>query len=92
MIINKDGLITEIEVKHNLLSGGQQQKVVLMRAMVHEKSILYLDEATSAIDQKGATKILCNLTQGKETLLMIAHNLSEEQRALFDREIHLEGK
>lgn len=63
-----------------------------MRAMVHEKSILYLDEATSAIDQKGATKILRNLTQGKETLLMIAHNLSEEQRALFDREIHLEGK
>ena len=88
----KDGLATEIEVKHNLLSGGQQQKVVLMRAMVHEKSILYLDEATSAIDQKGATKILRNLTQGKETLLMIAHNLSEEQRALFDREIHLEGK
>ena len=88
----KEGLATEIEVKHNLLSGGQQQKVVLMRAMVHEKSILYLDEATSAIDQKGATKILRNLTQGKETLLMIAHNLSEEQRALFDREIHLEGK
>lgn len=88
----KDGLATGIEVKHNLLSGGQQQKVVLMRAMVHEKPILYLDEATSAIDQKGATKILRNLTQGKETLLMIAHNLSEEQRALFDREIHLEGK
>lgn len=87
-----DGLATEIEVKHDLLSGGQRQKVILMRAMVHEKSILYLDEATSAIDQKGATKILRNLTQGEETLLMIAHNLSEEQKSLFDREIHLEGK
>lgn len=88
----KEGIATEIEVRHDLLSGGQQQKVVLMRAMVHEKPILYLDEATSAIDQKAATKILRNLTQGEETLLMIAHNLNEEQKALFDHEIHLEGK
>lgn len=88
----KDGLATEIEVQHDLLSGGQRQKVVLMRALVHEKTILYLDEATSAIDQAATTEILRNLTQEKQTVLMIAHNLTEEQKSLFDREIHLEAK
>lgn len=88
----KDGLATKIEVKHNLLSGGQRQKVVLMRAMVHEKPILYLDEGTSAIDQRATTTILRNLTQTNQTTLMIAHNLTEKQKELFDREIHLEDK
>ncbi len=88
----KKGLDTEIEVKHDLLSGGQQQKVVLMRALIHQKSVLYLDEATSAIDQEATTKILQNLVQGKQTILMVAHNLNEKQKMLFDHEIHLEGK
>ena len=88
----KDGLATEIEVKHDLLSGGQRQKVVLMRALIHKKPILYLDEATSAIDQAATTRILQNLVQTDRTILMIAHNLTKEQKALFDRKIYLEGK
>lgn len=88
----KHGLTTEIDVKHDLLSGGQRQKVVLIRAMVHEKPILYLDEATSAIDQVATTRILQNLMKTDQTILMIAHNLTKEQKALFDYEIHLEGK
>ena len=88
----KNGLSTKINVKKNILSGGQRQKVVLMRALVHNKPILFLDEATSAIDRNATTKILRNLTQGKQTILMIAHNLNKEQKDLFDREIYLETK
>lgn len=88
----KDGMATHLDPHHELLSGGQKQKIVLMRALLHETPFLYLDEATSAIDQKATTTILQNLVQNKTTILMIAHNLTREQKALFDREIHLEGK
>lgn len=88
----KEGLNTQLEVKHNLLSGGQQQKVVLMRALIHDKAVLYLDETTSAIDRQTTTKILRNLMKTDHTVLMIAHNLNAEQKKLFDREIHLEVK
>ena len=93
-IMMKDAAIDEaIEVDTSLrFHVSEGLDAMKEREKKNKKSLLYLDEATSAVDQKGATKILRNLTQGKETLLMIAHNLSEEQRALFDREIHLEGK
>lgn len=88
----KDGIKTQLEMEQDLLSGGQKQKVVLMRALLHKTPVLYLDEATSAIDQAGTTTILQNLVQTQATVLAIAHNLTPEQKALFDREIHLEGK
>lgn len=87
-----DGLQTKLDPHHELLSGGQKQKVVLMRLLLHQTPILYLDEPTSAIDQKATTLILQNLIKTKATLLMIAHNLTSEQKALFDREICLEEK
>lgn len=87
-----DGLNTRLDPHYEFLSSGQQQKVILMRLMLHQTPILYLDEATSAIDQKATTLILHNLLQTQTTVLMIAHNLTPEQKALFDREIHLEEK
>lgn len=84
-------LLMKIDPEDNILSGGQKQKVVLMRAMIHNKSVLFMDEATSAIDQATTTKILQNLLTSKRTILMVAHNLSPDQKALFDREIHLKG-
>lgn len=86
----KNGLATPIDPQKNLLSGGQKQKVVLMREMIYCKPILYLDEATSAIDEQATTKILQELVKSRQTLVMIAHNLSSKQKQLFDREIHLE--
>lgn len=88
----KNGIETQLDPQQELLSGGQKQKVVLMRALLHEKPILYLDEATSAIDQQATTKIFQNLMQSRATILAVAHNLTVEQRALFDREVHLERK
>lgn len=48
-----------------------------------------MDEATSAIDEKATKKIVENLLNQKQTILMIAHNFSPELREKFDYEIKL---
>ena len=70
-------------------SGGQRQKVVLARAQIHDSQLIFIDEGTSAIDAHNGLEILQNLLQTDATIVFIAHNLTEEMRQLFDREIHL---
>lgn len=58
------------------LSGGQQQKVFLARALVSSPPILILDEPSSHIDIKGEeviTSILRKL-KGKKTIIVITHD------------------
>lgn len=83
------GLETSVDLAGDNLSGGQKQKVVLARAEVHDSQLLLIDEGTSAIDQAAGRKILDKLLQSKQTVVLIAHNLTKEERDLFDREIKL---
>jgi len=60
------------------LSGGEKQRVSIARAILANKKILVLDEATSSLDSKTEHEIqkdLYNLMQGR-TSLIIAHRLS----------------
>lgn len=52
-------------------------------------SIQIFKSITSAIDAHNGLEILRNLLQTDATIVFIAHNLTEEMRQLFDREIHL---
>jgi ABC-type bacteriocin/lantibiotic exporter with double-glycine peptidase domain len=82
-IINPDNI---------LLSGGQKQKIILAREIIDPKSFIFLDEPTSAIDTKTTTKILKIISELPSTIIMIAHNLTPEQKLMFDREIHFSKK
>lgn len=83
------GLETLVDLAGDNLSGGQKQKVVLARVEVRDSQLLLVDEGTSAIDQAAGRKILDKLLQSKQTVVLIAHNLTKEERDLFDREIKL---
>ena len=83
------GLETPVDLAGDNLSGGQKQKVVLARAEVRDSQLLLVDEGTSAIDHAAGRKILDKLLQSKQTVVLIAHNLTKEERDLFDREIKL---
>jgi energy-coupling factor transport system ATP-binding protein len=69
----------------HLLSGGQQQKIVLAGTLALDSEILVLDEPTSMLDLKDRGEIL-DLFQkihdrGKRTLLHITHSFDEALRA-----------
>jgi ABC-2 type transport system ATP-binding protein len=60
------------------LSGGQKQTVVIMRALLHDPPLVYLDEPTKGLDPLIAKKIRAFLTQQEgKSLLLTSHILSE---------------
>lgn len=72
------GLETRIGAEGTYLSGGEQQRIVLARAILKNAPIVVLDEATAFADPENEYLIqraLKGLTRGK-TVLMIAHRLS----------------
>jgi heme exporter protein A len=62
------------------LSRGLQQRVSIARAIVHQPSVVLLDEPYSGLDESGAgalTSLLRGLKQGGATLVMVTHNVAE---------------
>ncbi len=94
-----NGYDTEIGEAGGTLSGGEQQRIAIARAVLKNAPILVLDEATSALDTQSETIIqesLTNLMQGR-TCFIIAHRLSTVMRAdnilvIKDGEIVENGK
>ena len=73
-----EGIHTVIGTKGVYLSGGEQQRVTIARAMLKNAPILILDEATAFADPDNEAKVqaaFAQLAKGK-TVLMIAHRLS----------------
>ncbi len=76
----------------NELSGGQQQKVAIGRALIINPIIILADEPTGNLDSKSSNEIMQLLKKAnkdyKQTIIMITHNL--EIAKLADRIIKIE--
>ena len=73
-----DGINTVIGTEGTYLSDGEQQRIVLARAILKDAPIIIMDEATAFADPENEhliQKALSELTKGK-TVLMIAHRLN----------------
>ena len=85
------GLKDRFENKPNQLSGGEQQRVAVARALINNPSIIMADEPTGNLDSANARE-LHNLfidlrNKFGQTFLIVTHN--EELAALSDRILHM---
>lgn len=81
-----EGLDTPVGEGGSNLSGGQKQRVAIARALIHNRSILLVDEGTSALDQEKADIVEKSLLGNPDlTLILVSHHLSPERKACFTR-------
>ncbi len=58
------------------ISGGQAQRILLARALVHDPKLIILDEATSALDNASQKAVTDAMNALSATRIVIAHRLS----------------
>ena len=73
-----NGYDTIIGPRADAVSGGQQQRICIARALVARPSVLILDEPTSALDPRSESLLQESLTTLKDgmTLFIVAHRIS----------------
>lgn len=78
-----NGIHTVIGEKGTYLSGGEQQRITIARAVLKDAPILILDEATAFADPDNETKVQAAFDEMSKdkTLVMIAHRLSTVMNA-----------
>lgn len=90
-IIKDLGLEDKLSKYPNELSGGEQQRVSIARALAKKPTVLFLDEPTGALDEETGRKILEYLLKLKDkshfTMIMVTHN--ENIAELANRIIHV---
>jgi len=94
-LLNMLGLAERIENKPNQLSGGEQQRVAVARALINKPDIIFADEPTGNLDSANAKelhKLFFELREKfNQTFLIVTHN--EELAQLSDRVLHMkDGK
>lgn len=70
------GIQTVLSESGNTISGGQQQRILIARAIMNHPQVLYFDEATSALDNLTQAKVCQSLDAMHVTRIVIAHRLS----------------
>jgi ATP-binding cassette subfamily C protein len=70
------GMHTVISEGAGTFSGGQRQRLLIARAVVHRPRILLFDEATSALDNRTQETVSRSIERLKATRIIVAHRLS----------------
>ncbi|MFZ6024811.1 MAG: ABC transporter ATP-binding protein [Bacteroidota bacterium] len=85
------GLSDRMENKPNQLSGGEQQRVAVARALINQPDIIFADEPTGNLDSTNARELHSLFgqlrQQFQQTFLIVTHN--EELAGLSDRVLHM---
>ncbi len=84
-VIEAVGLKDKLQKYPNELSGGEQQRVSVARALAKKPKVLFLDEPTGALDEQTGRQVLdyiCKLQKEYGfTIVMVTHNLNIAEMA-----------
>lgn len=82
--VDVDGILEVVGMKRHSkkymyeLSGGEQQRVSIARALAKQPTVMFCDEPTGALDEKTGKKVLESLIEANEkfgtTLIIVTHN------------------
>lgn len=75
------GLHTVVSEGGTNLSGGQRQRLLIARALVNKPRVIFLDEATSSLDNRTQAIVTESLSRLNATRIAIAHRLSTIRNA-----------
>ena len=80
--LKKVGLEKRMDHKPNEMSGGQQQRLCIARALAVQPEVLLMDEPTSALDPISTSKIEDLAVELKKdyTIVMVTHNMQQATR------------
>lgn len=79
-ILKDVGLLKHANKFPNQLSGGEQQRVSIARAIAKDPSIILADEPTGALDSNTGVEVLkllkkqCDANNGENTVIIVTHN------------------
>jgi ABC-2 type transport system ATP-binding protein len=91
-IIELTGLVSEQKKKIGSLSKGYRQRVGLAQALIHNPSVLILDEATTGLDPNQIVEIRNLIKEaGKEKTVMLSTHIMQEVEAICDRVIIIDN-
>ena len=85
--IEKVGLQNAYQQNAKLMSGGEQQKLAIARALITKPDVLFLDEPTTNLDGrsiKDIETILVNARHNGTKIIMATHDLGQARRLASD--------
>lgn len=92
-LLERVGLKNKGKSNVNALSGGEAQRVAIVRALINKPKLLLCDEPTGALDSSNSKKIIELLLELKRetrcTLIIVTHD--EKIADLGERRLYLEG-
>jgi len=86
-LLEQLGVTDRLNYYPDQLSGGEQQRIAIARALIHDPAIILADEPTGNLDQETGQEVLALLDQlvrrAGKTMIMVTH--SQEVIGLADR-------
>lgn len=95
MLLEKLGLTEKRKVKSMTLSGGMKRRLMIARALVHNPTLLFLDEPTAGVDVELRLEMytfLRELNESGVTIILTTHYLEEAEKLCRRMAIISEGE